>query len=228
VTVREQPPLGCKVCGVWKELLGKRNQGSPSHHHASSEQDATDAKRTQALDLSVSARKPFRGGLQRPRHRRQRHDVADEVGQTVDGVGNQGYLLLAVAGHLSTAVLALAVEDVAADALADGHAQVDVQADARDAHAGVVLVLGHQICVVVMVVVVRVAAVAARLGPGRAHGGSGGRGNVSGAVGGRGPSEDGLDVIGSSLCGLCACAEDTQLPGYRGAPAQRECRSGAS
>jgi hypothetical protein len=225
VAVWEQPPLGREVCSFWKELLGKRNQSSPSHHHSSSKQDATDAKRAQALNLSVSARKSFRGGLQRPRHRRQRHDVADEVGQTVDGVGNQGYMLSGGEGRLSTVVLALAVEDVAADTLADGHAQVDVQADARDAHTGIVLVLGHKVCVVVMVVV-RVAAVAARLGLRRAHGG--GREKVLAAMGGRGPIEGGFIVIWSSLCRLCACAEDTQLPGYRGAPAQRVCRSGAS
>ena len=70
-------------------------------------------------------------------------------------------------------LLALTVEDVAADTFAHGHAQVDIQSDARDAHAGIVLVLGDEVCVVMVVVmaVVRVARVAARLRLRRAHGG---------------------------------------------------------
>lgn len=136
------------------------------------------------------------------------------------------YIVRRRKSRLRTAVLALAVEDVASYAFADGHAQVDVQADARDAHAGIVLVLGHKIRVVVMVVVVRVAAVAARLGLGRAHGGGGGGGHVLLAMGRRRPIEDGLLNIWSVSCSLCA--EDAQLPGYRGAPAQGVCRSDAS
>ena len=68
--------------------------------------------------------------------------------------------------------LTLAVEDVAADALANGHAQVDIQANSGNAHASVILVLGQQECVIVMMVVVRVAGMAPRLCTGR-HGGRG-------------------------------------------------------
>jgi hypothetical protein len=75
----------------------------------------------------------------------------------------------------------LAVESVAANALADGHAQVDVEADAGDAHAGIVLVLGDEERVVVgMGVAVRVAGMAACV---RVHG-NGRRGSGSCAVGG--------------------------------------------
>lgn len=104
-----------------------------------------------------------------------------------------------------TVVLALAMKDVASNALADGHAQIDVQADARNAHTGIVLVLGHKICVIMMVVV-RVAAVTARLRlgrAGRAHG-SGGRGKVLLAMGGRSPVENSLVIIGKVSCSLCA------------------------
>jgi hypothetical protein len=69
----------------------------------------------------------------------------------------------------------LAVEDVAAKPLAHGHAQIDIQADARDADASIVLVLGEQEGVVVMVVVVRVAGVPTDLLRLGRHGG----GNVS-------------------------------------------------
>jgi len=83
-------------------------------------------------------------------------------------------------------ILTLTVEHIAAKALAHGHAQVHIQADPCDAHAGVILVLGEEEGVVV-VVVVRVAGVTARLRVGVA--GHGGRGNVSYAVDCRGPVE---------------------------------------
>lgn len=111
-------------------------------------------------------------------------------------------------------MLTLAVEDVAAHALADGHAQVDVQANAGDAHAGVVLVLGQEKGVVmVVVVVVRVAGMAACL---RLYGrGHGQRGSVSSGVGGRGPVERRRGgragavavVVGASFGGRL-CTED--------------------
>lgn len=85
--------------------------------------------------------------------------------------------------------LALAVEDVASGALADGHAEIDVQADAGDAHAGILLVGGEQVRIVVGVVVVRVARMAAGLRLLLRLGGHGGWGNVSCAVDGRGPIE---------------------------------------
>lgn len=71
------------------------------------------------------------------------------------------------------------MKDVTTYALAHGHAQVDIEADARDADTGIFFVLGNKICVVVMVVVVRVAGVAARLGLVHAHGGGGRGGNDS-------------------------------------------------
>lgn len=78
------------------------------------------------------------------------------------------------------------MKDVAASAFGYGHAQVHIETDAGDAHAGIVLVLGDQVCIVAMVVVVRMAGV----GAGVAHGG--GRGDrVSRAMDGRGPIEAG-------------------------------------
>lgn len=100
---------------------------------------------------------------------------------------------------LHTSSITLAIEDVAAKALAHSHAQVDIEANLGDADAGVVLVLGQQEGVI-MVVVVRVARMAAglrlRL---RRHGG---RGNVSYAVRRRGPVErQGLRArVVRSLC----------------------------
>lgn len=57
----------------------------------------------------------------------------------------------------------LAVEEVAADALANGHAQVHVEAHAGDTHARIALVGGGEVCVVVRVVRMGVAGVAAAL-----------------------------------------------------------------
>lgn len=111
------------------------------------------------------------------------------------------------------------MKDVAADALAHGHAQVDVQANAGDAHTGIVLVLGDEVCVVVMVVpVVRVAGVGARLRLrlGRAHGYCR-RGNGSYAMGRGRPIKGCMPFILEGSRSLCA--KDTQLPGYRRARA---------
>ena len=84
--------------------------------------------------------------------------------------------------------LALAVEDIAPGAFADGHAEIDVEANLCDAHARILLVLGEQIGVVMGVVVVRMARMAAGLRL-RLRGGHGERGNVSCAVSSRGPIE---------------------------------------
>ena len=82
--------------------------------------------------------------------------------------------------------LTLAVEDVASKALADSHAQVDVEANLGDAHASVILVLGQQErVVVVMVVVVGMASMLPFL-RGACHGG---RGKVWFAVDGGRPVE---------------------------------------
>ena len=90
VTVRQQSPLSGDVSSFGEELLSQCDQGGPPHHQPAAEQNATDTEGTQALNLSVAARKAFRGWLQRPRDGRQRHDVADEIGQRVDGVGDEG------------------------------------------------------------------------------------------------------------------------------------------
>jgi hypothetical protein len=91
----------------------------------------------------------------------------------------------------------LAVEDVAAKPLSHGHAQVDIQPDAGDAHAGIVLVLRQQEGVVVVMVVVAVAGVPVAVGEAR-HGSS----NVSCAVRGRGP----VKGRGCYLRVLCAAS----------------------
>jgi hypothetical protein len=78
--------------------------------------------------------------------------------------------------------LTLAVESVAANALAHGHAQVDVEANTGDAHAGIIFVLGYEERVVVgMGVAVRVAGMAACV---RVHGSGGGGRSRSCAVNG--------------------------------------------
>jgi hypothetical protein len=61
----------------------------------------------------------------------------------VDGVGNECWQVL-VRVNVNTYVhFTLTVEDVASKALANGHAQVDVEADFSDAHAGVIFVFGQ-------------------------------------------------------------------------------------
>jgi len=50
----------------------------------------------------------------------------------------------------------LTIEDVSAKALADGHAQVDIEANSGNAHAGIILVLGQQKRVVMVMVVMQV------------------------------------------------------------------------
>lgn len=98
------------------------------------------------------------------------------------------------------------MEDVATDTLAHGHAQIDIEANSGDAHAGILFVLRSEIRVVVVVVVAMgVASVGARLRLRRrdAHGG---RGNVSYAVDGFRPME-GRWRRGSRV--FCRdCAED--------------------
>lgn len=48
------------------------------------------------------------------------------------------------------------VEDVAADALSNGHAKVDKESYSRDTDTGVILVGTRQICCIMMVVVAMV------------------------------------------------------------------------
>ena len=79
-------------------------------------------------------------------------------------------------------VLTLTIEDITSYPLAHGHAQVDIEANAGDAYAGIVFVLGQQECVVVVVVMVRVASMPMAVREARHS-----SGNVSCAVRGRAP-----------------------------------------
>lgn len=109
----------------------------------------------------------------------------------MDGIGDESWDRLVQAIWTAFAHLTLAVEDVSAEAFADGHAQVDVQANPGDAHAGVILVLGQQEGIVmVMVVVVGMAS----MPPGLRGVGHGGRGKVSSAMYCGGPVEKGRCV----------------------------------
>jgi hypothetical protein len=85
--------------------------------------------------------------------------------------------------------LTLAIEDVSSKPLAHGHAQVDIQADSGDAHAGVILVLGQQEGVVVVMMVTGMVA-CLRLA------GHGGRSEVSFAMNCRGPVKQGRAMVG--------------------------------
>jgi hypothetical protein len=107
--------------------------------------------------------------------------------------------------------LALAVEDVAPDALAHGHAHVDIEANAGDADASILFVLGGEVCVVVVVVVtVAVARVRARLRVRGAHG----EGNLVSYSGGcLRPMQGGWRRWERVF--VRRGAEDAQLPGYR-------------
>ena len=139
---------------VEEEVGVERLAAARAHEEAADEQHARHAERPQALDLAEAHGELRRRRAQAPRHGRQRQDVRRQVRQAVPGVRHHG----------------LRVEGVAARALDDGHAQVGVEADARDAHARVVLVLGREVdvvmmmmVVVVVVMVVRVAGVASFL-----------------------------------------------------------------
>lgn len=89
VAVREEPPARGKLCGAGEKLLEEGDQGGPAHQEAPRQQDATDAQRAQALNLAVATGEAVGRRLGRPAHGREGHDVADEVGQTVDGVGDE-------------------------------------------------------------------------------------------------------------------------------------------
>jgi hypothetical protein len=85
--------------------------------------------------------------------------------------------------------LTLTIEDVSSEPLANGHAQVDIETNPGDAHAGVILVLGEQESVVVVMVV---AGMVACLRMAR----HGGRSKVSFAMDRRGPVEQGRAMVG--------------------------------
>jgi hypothetical protein len=95
----------------------------------------------------------------------------------------------------------LTVEDVAANSLSHRHAQIDIQANAGDAHASVVLVLGEQEGVVVVVVMVPVARVPMAVCEARHS-----SGDVSCAVGDRSPIERARRVLRVWVCVWVSCA----------------------
>ena len=76
--------------GLGKQLLSEGNEGSPAHHESTAKQNATDSQGAQTLHLSVPGGEAFRGGLERPRDGGQGHDIANKVGETMDGIGNEG------------------------------------------------------------------------------------------------------------------------------------------
>jgi hypothetical protein len=180
-----KPPLLCYLGGFGEELLAEGKQRRPAHEEASCKQYAADAERAQTLDLSVSAREAVSGRLERPADGCERHDVAHQVGEAVDGIGDEGCEALVQVTVYACMHLTLTVEDVSSEALADGHAQVDVEANLGDAHAGVILVLGQEESVIVVMVVVGVAGMVPLLRRAR----HGGRGKVWFAVDGGGPVE---------------------------------------
>ena len=87
---QEAPVLG-HFCGARKEYLAKCNQGRPAHEEASTEQDAADTKRSQALNFAISAGEAVGGWLEGPADGREGHDVADEIGETVNGIGDESW-----------------------------------------------------------------------------------------------------------------------------------------
>jgi hypothetical protein len=89
VTVRQKSPMGSDLGSLGEELLAERNQSGPAHQEASRKQDATDAQRTQTLNLSVATREALRRRLERPAHGCEGEHVADKVGQTVYRVGQE-------------------------------------------------------------------------------------------------------------------------------------------
>lgn len=123
--------------------------GIEAHEDAAAQQKRADSERAQAFDLAVSIGKTLARGLQRPGHSAQSHEIRNHIGEGMVGVGDQG----------------LRVENIASEELANGHGQVDEQADAGDPHAGVIFVPRGQVdVVVVMVVVMAMASMAAFLG----------------------------------------------------------------
>lgn len=181
VVVWYKPPLLRYLSGFREELLAEGKQRGPAHEETACEQYATDTERAQTLHLSIPAGKAVRRGLEGPADCCQRHDVAHEVGEAVDGVGDECWQALVDVRINAPSHLTLTIEDVASEALADSHAQVDVEANLGNAHAGVILVLGQEEGVVVVMVVMTGVASFLR---GARHGG---RGKEWFAVDGRRP-----------------------------------------
>lgn len=105
VAVVQQRFRGCRV---QEEVPVQRLQAAHPHEHAAREQHAGDAQGTQTLDLAETGRVCIGGRSQAEGHGREGQDVGGEVGHAVPGVCDHG----------------LGVEEVAADELCDGHAEV--------------------------------------------------------------------------------------------------------
>lgn len=153
VAVAEQPHMSGRLCNV-REELGEDDFGRiEAHQQAADEQQAADPEGAQGLDLAVAQREACGRRLVRPGDGPQRHKVRHQVCEGVVGVCYQR----------------LRVEDVASDALADGHGQVGEQADSGDADAGILLVLRGQVCsIVVMVMMTMTVAMTMPVGSGLA------------------------------------------------------------
>lgn len=123
--------------GVEEEVGVEGLAAADAHEDAAKQQHAGDTQGAKALNLAVPLGKLAGGRAQTPRDGGQRQDVRGQVGERMPGVGDHG----------------LRIEGVAAGALGDGHAQVRVQANASDAHAGVILVGGGEVDVIMVVVV---------------------------------------------------------------------------
>lgn len=145
---------GCRRRRVEHEVSVDGLAAAEAHEEPSKKQHARHAQGSQALHLAESHGELLGRRAQAPGDGGQCKHVGGKIGQTVPRVGDHG----------------LRVEGVAAGAFGDGHAQVGVEADARDAHTGVVFVLRGEvdIIMVVVMVVVRMAGVAPCLGS-RAH-----------------------------------------------------------
>ncbi|KAG7051683.1 cation efflux family protein [Colletotrichum scovillei] len=149
----------CSRSRVEEEVSMEGDQAAPAHEQTTAQKHAGDTQRSQTLNLAETSGECFGRGFQAPRNSGQCQDVGCQVGQTVPGISNHG----------------LGAECVATGALCKGHAEVGVETDASDAHAGVILVGRGQVDIVVAVVVMVVMAVAlARLRRVGGHGGSGG------------------------------------------------------
>jgi hypothetical protein len=61
------------------------------------------------------------------------------------------------------------MEDIATNTFGYRHAQVDIESDPGDAHTGIVFVRRSQICVIVMMVVMRMSRMTSRLNCSRNH-----------------------------------------------------------
>lgn len=117
----------------------KGHSALEAHVEAAHNQHARHAERAQALNLAKAQGKSVGRRFKAPRHRGKGQDVRGQIGDAVPCVSNHG----------------LGVEGPAADELCNGHAEVAEQADAGDAHAGVVLVRRHQEGVVVVMVMAK-------------------------------------------------------------------------